>query len=69
MDFIEALGSVALGSRIKNLSELLMKDVSNIYKDQGIDFEPRWFTLFQLLLKRKEVQVTEINSSCSCSGH
>jgi len=61
MDFIEALGSVALGSRIKNLSELLMKDVSNIYKDQGIDFEPRWFTLFQLLLKRKEVQVTEIS--------
>ncbi len=61
MNFIEELGTMALGSRIKNLSELLMKDASNIYKDQDIDFEPRWFTLFQLLLRRKEIQVTEIS--------
>ena len=61
MNFIEELGTLALGSRIKNLSELLMKDVSNIYKDQDIDFEPRWFTLFQLLLHKKEIAVTEIS--------
>lgn len=61
MNFIEQLGTMALGSRIKNLSELLMKDASSIYKDQDIDFEPRWFTLFQLLLQRKEIQVTEIS--------
>ncbi len=60
MNFIEELGTMALGSRIKNLSELLMKDVSRIYKDQGVDFEPRWFTFFQLVLQKKEVSVTEV---------
>jgi DNA-binding MarR family transcriptional regulator/predicted GNAT family acetyltransferase len=60
MGFIEELETLALGSRIKNLSELLMKDVSKIYKDQGFDFEPRWFTLFQLILQKTEIPVTEI---------
>ena len=60
MDFIEELGTLALGTRIKNLSELLMRDVSRIYKDQNVDFEPRWFTLFQLLLSKTEISVTEI---------
>jgi len=60
MNFIEELGIMALGSRIKNLGELLMKDVSRIYKEQGFDFEPRWFTFYQLILERKEVSVTEI---------
>ena len=60
MNFIEELGILALGTRIKNLSELLMRDVSRIYKDQNVDFEPRWFTLFQLILRKTEVPVTEI---------
>jgi len=60
MDFIEELGTLALGTRIKNLSELLMRDVSRIYKDQNIDFEPRWFTLFQFMLSKTEIPVTEI---------
>ena len=60
MDFIEELGTLALGTRIKNLSELLMRDVSRIYKDQNVDFEPRWFTLFQLMLRKTEIPVTEI---------
>jgi DNA-binding MarR family transcriptional regulator/N-acetylglutamate synthase-like GNAT family acetyltransferase len=60
MDFIEELGTLALGTRIKNLGELLMKDMARIYKEQGIDFEPRWFTFFQLILQKKEVSVTAI---------
>ncbi|NQT77983.1 MAG: bifunctional helix-turn-helix transcriptional regulator/GNAT family N-acetyltransferase [Bacteroidetes bacterium] len=60
MDFIEELGMQALGTRIKNLSELLMRDVSRIYKDQNVDFEPRWFTMFQLILRKTKISVTEI---------
>jgi len=60
MDFIEELGTLALGTRIKNLGELLMKDMARIYKEQGIDFEPRWFTFFQLILQKEEVSVTAI---------
>ncbi len=60
MDFIEELGTLALGTRIKNLGELLMKDMARIYKEQGVDFEPRWFTSFQLIIQKKEVSVTGI---------
>lgn len=60
MEFIKELGTLALGSRIKNLSESLMRDVAKVYKEQNIDFEPRWFTFFQLLLQRKEISVTQI---------
>jgi DNA-binding MarR family transcriptional regulator/ribosomal protein S18 acetylase RimI-like enzyme len=60
MDFIEELGTLALGTRIKNLGELLMKDMARIYKEQGVDFEPRWFSFFQLILQKNEVSVTAI---------
>ncbi|MCD4698533.1 MAG: bifunctional helix-turn-helix transcriptional regulator/GNAT family N-acetyltransferase [Bacteroidales bacterium] len=60
MGFIEELGSLALGSRIKNLSDSLLKDMTKVYKEQNVDFEPRWFTFFQLLLINDEITVTQI---------
>lgn len=60
MSFIKNLESFAIGSRIKNLSDTLMKDMSKVYKELGIGFEPRWFTFFQLILQRKEITVTQI---------
>ena len=60
MSFIKDLGSFAIGSRMKNLTDTLMKDMSRVYKELGIDFEPRWFTFFQLILQRKEIPVTQI---------
>jgi DNA-binding MarR family transcriptional regulator/ribosomal protein S18 acetylase RimI-like enzyme len=60
MNFIEELGTMALGSRVKILSEMLMKDVSRIYKEMDLDFEPRWFTFFQLVLRNPGITVTEI---------
>ncbi|MCD4736469.1 MAG: bifunctional helix-turn-helix transcriptional regulator/GNAT family N-acetyltransferase [Bacteroidales bacterium] len=60
MDFIRELGPLALGTRIKNLSDTLMKDMVKVYKDQNLDFEPRWFTFFQLILKEGQITITEI---------
>ena len=60
MEFIKELGALALGSRIKSLSESLMRDVAKVYKEQNLDFEPRWFTFFQLILHKKEITVTQI---------
>ena len=60
MNYIEELGPLALGTRIKNLAELMMKDMAGVYKDYGIEFEPRWFTFFQLILERKKISVTQI---------
>ena len=60
MEFIKELGTLALGSRIKTLSETLMRDIAKVYKEQDADFEPRWFTFFQLMLQKKELTVTQI---------
>lgn len=60
MNFIEELGPLALATRIKDLAELLMKDMAEVYRDQGYDFEPRWFTLFRLVRESEKISVTEI---------
>lgn len=49
MDYLDQLGSLAIGSRLKRLSERFNQEVAIIYKQQGIDFEPRWFPVFHYL--------------------
>lgn len=60
MNYIEELGSRALGSRLKNFTESMVRDVALIYKHENIDFEPRWFTLFLLLSEKGEMSVMDI---------
>ncbi|CAN5247803.1 GNAT family N-acetyltransferase [soil metagenome] len=49
MDHILYLGSLALSSRLKRLSEKFFQDVHEIYKLFDFDFEPKWFPVFHLL--------------------
>lgn len=60
MDYIHELGTKALASRLKNFTELMIRDVSRIYKEQDLDFEPRWFTFFLLLSEKGELSVMDI---------
>jgi DNA-binding MarR family transcriptional regulator/N-acetylglutamate synthase-like GNAT family acetyltransferase len=60
MDLIKQLGSLALASRLKRLSDRLMRDGSRIYREEGLDFEPRWFAVFYLLSQKSPLSVTEI---------
>ena len=60
MNYIQELGARALGSRLKNFTELMIRDVAMIYKHEHIDFEPRWFTLFLLLSEKGEMSVMDI---------
>jgi DNA-binding MarR family transcriptional regulator/predicted GNAT family acetyltransferase len=60
MDLISDLGPLALGSRLKRLSDRMMKSVSEIYKSSGLDFESKWFPLFYLLSKEGEKGIMEI---------
>ena len=59
---IEELGSLALATRLKNLSERLAKDVAQVYKESDFDFEPRWFAVFYTLKDGDELAVTELSS-------
>ena len=49
MDLMKELGSLGLGNRLKRLSDKIMQDGIRVYRESGVDFEPRWFPLYQYL--------------------
>ncbi len=61
-NIIEELGSLALATRLKNLSERLARDVAQVYKESAFDFEPRWFTLFYALKGGDELALMELST-------
>ena len=63
MDFIQDLGHLALGSRLKRLSDRIMSDGAEVYREAGLEFEPRWFPLFRLLADRGPMSVGEAASA------
>ena len=67
MDIFNQLGELALGSRLKRLSDQIMRDGTKIYKDSGIEFEPRWFPVFYTLSKVSPSGVTEIANDLGVS--
>ncbi|KAF0196411.1 MAG: MarR family transcriptional regulator with acetyltransferase activity [Bacteroidetes bacterium] len=66
-ELVKNLGYLAIASRMKMLSERLMKDVSRIYAEQGIPFEPRWFLVYQQLLLKSPMGITEIAGNIGLS--
>lgn len=62
MNYLHELGYLAIASRLKNFTDLLVRDVIQIYKDQDIEFEPRWFTFFYLLATKGEMSIMDIAS-------
>jgi DNA-binding MarR family transcriptional regulator/predicted GNAT family acetyltransferase len=49
MDFLKELGHLAIASRMKGLTDRLLRGGTEAYRYLNVDFEPRWFTLFYLL--------------------
>ena len=60
MDIIKQLGSLALASRLKRLSDALMQGVEQLYREQEVTFHPRWFPVAYLLKQKSPMAVTEI---------
>lgn len=60
MNVINESGILALSTRLQRLSERLRKDGALIYKEFGIDFEPKWFPVILTLHHKKTVGVVEI---------
>ncbi|MDW3196447.1 MAG: bifunctional helix-turn-helix transcriptional regulator/GNAT family N-acetyltransferase [Cytophagales bacterium] len=52
MDF-EAIGKMALGSRLRFLSEKVTEDAQQIYDAYGIELKPKWFPVFYFLSNEK----------------
>lgn len=51
---------MALGSRLRRLSDLLTEEASQIYALYGIDMQPKWFPVFYVLSRGEEKAITAI---------
>ncbi|NML64584.1 bifunctional helix-turn-helix transcriptional regulator/GNAT family N-acetyltransferase [Hymenobacter sp. RP-2-7] len=60
MDFIHQLGPVALGSRLRRISEQLTAEASLIYADYNLAFQPRWYPVFYLVAQQPGLTANEI---------
>lgn len=59
-DFVQSLQFIGFTARIKRLSESVMLDAKNIYKQSEFDIEPNWHLIFLLLKDQQALSVTEI---------
>jgi len=66
-DLIRKLGTLALASRLRRLSEFLSREASEVYKELGFDFESRWFPLLYALRNGESMAVTELSGSLGLS--
>jgi len=60
MDFFDKIGKVAIGSRLRMLSELITEDSAKIYNLYGIDFQPKWFPVYYILAEGTANTITSI---------
>lgn len=60
MDLLRDLGALALGSRLKRLSDRLMQDGIKVYRDSGRAFEPKWFPVYYYLSQVGPSSVTDV---------
>ncbi|SEW51091.1 MarR family winged helix-turn-helix transcriptional regulator [Chitinophaga arvensicola] len=57
---IDESGILAISTRLQRLSDQLRKDGLQIYKSNGIDFEPKWFPVIYTLHLKPVLSVVEI---------
>lgn len=66
-DLIGSLGSLAIASRLKRLSDIIMQAATDVYVHHQIDFEPRCFPLFYFLMQNEEASIMEISEQLKLS--
>lgn len=57
---ISEIGRMALGSRLRALSESLTENVKSVYEMYGMPLKPKWFPVFYTLSKKGEMSISEI---------
>jgi DNA-binding MarR family transcriptional regulator/GNAT superfamily N-acetyltransferase len=65
-DWIEALGPLALATRLRRLSERLSHSVAEVYHNAGVPFEPRWCVVMHGLAEQESpISVTALAKALS----
>ncbi|SEI51035.1 Predicted N-acyltransferase, GNAT family [Dyadobacter koreensis] len=60
MNSIDQSGILAISTRLQRISDRLRKDGLQIYKENGIDFEPKWFPVIYTLKDKPCLSIGEI---------
>ncbi|KAA1243893.1 helix-turn-helix domain-containing GNAT family N-acetyltransferase [Aquimarina sp. RZ0] len=60
MNFFDSIGTVAIGSRLRVLSERITEDAKQIYELYDVDLKPKWFPVFHVLSQNQEKSITKI---------
>lgn len=60
MDKLLQFQELALGSRLKRLSDSFMKDAKKVYKRLYIDFEPSLMPVFKTIKEEEEITISSI---------
>ena len=60
MDFYRQTGKMAIGSRLRRLSDRLTEDAANLYTLYEVGLDPKWFPVFYVLSYQEEASITEI---------
>ena len=61
MDALRGYGELGLGSRLKRLSEQMMKEIQLVYDHFNIDFDPYLFPIVNIITHQDGVTNSEIN--------
>lgn len=64
-NIINELGALAIGSRMRRLYDALSKDAARIYQDHELQFEIKYFSLFYIISKRKQIGIMDIAEELS----
>lgn len=62
MDFFNQIGKIALGSRLRRLSEHMTDNAAEVFKMYGIEMKPKWFPVYYSLANGEEKAVTQLAS-------
>jgi predicted GNAT family N-acyltransferase/DNA-binding MarR family transcriptional regulator len=62
MNSIDQSGILALSTRLQRIADRLRKDGLQIYKENGIEFEPKWFPVIYTLQQKTCLSIGELTS-------
>jgi len=60
MDFFTQTGKMALGSRLRMLSDNITEEAAQLYQAYQVDLKPKWFPVFFVLSKGEQKSITAI---------
>lgn len=60
MAILDEIGPLAVAARLQRLADTIRKDGALIYKEHGIDFEPKWFPVIYVLKQKGAVSIVDL---------